>query len=90
MFSVKTACNAVALICALVAPGVWAQSVAESYPNKVVRFVCPFPPGGANDLLARLFAQKMADTLGQQVFVDNRGGAGGQTRAVNRVPACGM
>ena len=88
MLSVKT--TAVAVAALLFSPSAWAQSVAANYPNKVVRFICPFPPGGANDLLARLFAQKMTDAYGQQVIVDNRGGAGGQTRAVNRVPACGM
>jgi len=88
MLYVKT--TAVAVAALLFSPGAWAQSLAANYPNKVVRFICPFPPGGANDLLARLFAQKMTDAYGQQVIVDNRGGAGGQTRAVNRVPACGM
>ncbi len=81
MFSVKSAFNAGALIFTLAAllpaPGARAQPASEIFPNKVVRFVCPFPPGGANDLLARLFAQKMADAFGQQVIVDNRGGAGG-------------
>jgi len=75
MLCVKT--TAVAVAALLFSPGAWAQSVAANYPNKVVRFICPFPPGGANDLLARLFAQKMTDAYGQQVIVDNRGGAGG-------------
>jgi tripartite-type tricarboxylate transporter receptor subunit TctC len=42
-----------------------------------LRFICPFPPGGLNDLLARYFAQRLTDSFGQQVFVDNRGGAAG-------------
>jgi len=75
MLCVKT--TAVAVAALLFSPSAWAQSVAANYPNKVVRFICPFPPGGANDLLARLFAQKMTDAYGQQVIVDNRGGAGG-------------
>jgi len=75
MLCVKT--TAVAVAALLFSPGAWAQSLAANYPNKVVRFICPFPPGGANDLLARLFAQKMTDAYGQQVIVDNRGGAGG-------------
>jgi tripartite-type tricarboxylate transporter receptor subunit TctC len=54
-----------------------AQSTPEPYPVKTIRFICPFPPGGANDLLARYFAQRMTDVFGQQVIVDNRGGAGG-------------
>jgi tripartite-type tricarboxylate transporter receptor subunit TctC len=53
------------------------ESTAESYPSKAIRLICPFPAGGAVDFVARFFAQRMAPVLGQQVFVDNRGGAGG-------------
>jgi tripartite-type tricarboxylate transporter receptor subunit TctC len=48
-----------------------------SYPAKNVRLVAPFPPGGTTDVLSRLVAQKLSDTLGRQVIVDNRPGAGG-------------
>ena len=54
-----------------------AQTVPGGYPSKPVRFICPFPPGGLNDLLARYFAQRLTESFGQQVFVDNRGGAAG-------------
>ena len=50
---------------------------AQSYPNKTIRMIVPFPAGGATDIVARLVAQKLGDSVGQQVIVDNRGGAAG-------------
>jgi tripartite-type tricarboxylate transporter receptor subunit TctC len=52
-------------------------AVAQDYPSKPIRMIIPFPPGGSNDVVGRVFAQHLGEKLGKQVIVDNRGGAGG-------------
>lgn len=54
-----------------------AQSQTTKWPDKAVRVIVPFPPGGTTDVVARTFAPKLAEEYGQQFVVDNRGGAGG-------------
>ena len=54
-----------------------APSHAENYPSKPIRLIVPFPASGATDLLARAIAQKVGTSMGQQIVVDNRPGAGG-------------
>ena len=56
-------------------------SAAENYPARPVRIVVGFPAGGPTDAIARIVAQKLTDNLGQQFFVENVGGAGGNTAA---------
>lgn len=50
---------------------------AETYPERPIRMIVPFPPGGGTDALARILAPKLNDALGQQILIDNRGGAQG-------------
>src|SRR4051812_9597035 len=56
-------------------------AAAQAYPVKPVRFVSPYPPGGANDILARIIGQKLGESLGQQIVIENRGGATGNIGA---------
>ncbi len=50
---------------------------AQAYPHKSIRIIVPFPPGGGNDVIARVVAQKLTERFGQQVVVDNKAGANG-------------
>lgn len=56
--------------------GLVGSAVAQSYPNKTITIVVPFPPGGTTDVLARAVANKLGPALGQSVIVDNKPGAG--------------
>src|SRR4051812_40343823 len=52
-------------------------ALAQQYPSKAIRLISPFPPGGSVDVVGRLLAAKLSDSLGQQMVVDNRSGASG-------------
>src|SRR5262245_41426896 len=77
-----------AFCAALVAAG---SAVAQQYPTKPVRILVPFPAGGVTDSVGRLLGQKLSERLGQQFYVENQGGAGGNLgmSAAARSPADG-
>ena len=62
------------------------NAAAQAYPNKAIRLMIPFPPGGSNDVVGRMIAFQLSERLGKGVVVDNQGGAGGiiGTEAVAR------
>ncbi len=66
-----------AVSCALLLALMWCAHAQTAYPDRPLRLIVPFPPGGGNDILARAVGQRLAESIGQQVIVDNRGGAGG-------------
>jgi len=66
-----------AVVHALLLAGLAATTGAQNYPARPVRLVVPFPPGSPSDILGRIVAQRLSDTLGQPVVMDNRGGAAG-------------
>jgi tripartite-type tricarboxylate transporter receptor subunit TctC len=84
-FSVALAC------CLAVALGAHGQTPAPAWPSKPIRFVVPYPPGGPLDSVARALAEKLRESLGQPMIVENKPGAGGNIGAdlVAKSPADG-
>ena len=69
---------------AALAPGVLGRSAlaqAQPWPTRFIRLIVPFPPGGGADTIARLVAARLSEIWGQQVTIENRGGAGGNLAA---------
>ncbi len=79
MLSRRVVWRAVAGIAAtaILAVAPWQAVQAQAYPSKPIKMIVPFPAGGTTDIVARLVAQRMSESMGQPVLVDNRGGAGG-------------
>jgi len=73
---VRLAAGAAAVMLVLL-PAVSAPAAAAAYPQRPIRFIVPFPPGGSTDHVARVVAQQLGSQVNQQVVVDNRGGASG-------------
>jgi len=66
---------------ALALAAVSAAASAQGYPTKTIRLIVPFPAGGPTDIIARMVGQKLTDSMGQAVVIDNRGGSGGNIGA---------
>ncbi|MFA4913897.1 MAG: tripartite tricarboxylate transporter substrate-binding protein, partial [Burkholderiaceae bacterium] len=78
-------------IAAVIGVGAVPTVHAADWPDRPIRMIVPYPPGGATDVAARLYAQHMGDYLKQTVVVENKAGAGGEVGAevVARAPADG-
>jgi tripartite-type tricarboxylate transporter receptor subunit TctC len=75
---VKTLHSILKILAPLVALTAFAgAATADDYPTRPIRLIIPFPPGGSNDVVGRIVAGQLSKKLGQQIFVDNRAGAGG-------------
>ena len=61
--------------------GAPARAAGPEFPTRPLRYIVPFPPGGSTDIMARIVAAALTEGLGQQVVIDNRGGAGGTVGA---------
>jgi len=76
--AIRLACAGIIVVAQSTA---WAQGIVASYPNKPVRMVVPFAPGGSSEIVGRLIGQKLAELWGQQFVIDNRPGGGGSIGA---------
>ena len=83
-------CNSLVLVAALLALAA-GQAPAQGFPNKPIRVIVPYAPGGATDIMGRVVAQRLGEILGQQMLVDNRPGAntGIGAEAAAKAPADG-
>lgn len=80
-----------ALLLACAAVVMTGLASAQTYPTKPIRFIVPYAPGGSSDIIARLYGQRLTETMGQTFVVDNRPGAGGTigTHILAKAPADG-
>src|SRR5215218_2186964 len=89
MFKGRRQATTVAVLMASIA--IASSAVAQNYPAKTIRYIIAFPPGGSNDILARIIGARMTEAMGQTVIIDNRPGGGANigVEAIARAPADG-
>ena len=87
----KRRMSRVALLVAAVVLAAAMPALAQDYPNRPIRFIVPYPPGGGTDVVARIMSDALAADLGQPIIIDNRGGAAGNvgTDIAAKAPADG-
>jgi tripartite-type tricarboxylate transporter receptor subunit TctC len=83
--------SVVTLLAAVLGLGASLPSFAQDYPNRPIRFIVPYPPGGGTDVVARIMNEALAESLGQPIIIDNKGGAAGNvgTDVAAKAPADG-
>jgi tripartite-type tricarboxylate transporter receptor subunit TctC len=74
-------------LCATLAAILPGSAAAQAYPTKPITLICPYPPGGATDAISRIIQEQMSQSLGQQVVIENVGGAGGMIAATKAARA---
>ena len=79
--------RALKLLALFAALAAWSAAQAQGYPNRAVKMIVPYAPGGLPDTMARLVGTKLADALGQQMVIENKGGAGGISGVTDVVKA---
>src|SRR4051812_29525967 len=77
MTSISSSCANTLAACAAVMAALFSFAASAAYPERPIRFIMPYPAGGSIDTAGRAVAQKLADTFGQQIVIDNRTGSGG-------------
>jgi tripartite-type tricarboxylate transporter receptor subunit TctC len=77
MRRIAVAFKFVGVVLLAASPAALAQGAPESYPNKAIRIIIPFPPGGTSDIIGRQIGVKLTERWGQQIIIESRAGAGG-------------